>query len=415
MTGLRYLFVDMNSFFASVEQDVDPSLRGQPVAVVPVATVHTSCIAASVEAKQFGIKTGTRVSDAMALCPNLQIRIANTRRYVAYHQKIVEAVESCLHVDHVASIDEMYGRLMGLEQLPDNAAALAHRVKQAIRDHAGESLRCSIGIGPSPWLAKVASDLEKPDGLTMIQPHQMPEAICHLELRDLPGIGRNMEKRLRCAGIYTVEQLCRASQSDLAEVWGSRVLGTIWWEQLRGKDLPFRATHRRTVGHSHVLAPEWRVHEKAKAVAMRMLHKAAMRMRRIGYCARELSLGVSYVDGRRWRARVGLNQTRDTLSLVRAMEPLWNASPVAMVLKVGVTLNDLVPDTSATIPLYPQQANLEKLAGVLDRIDSRYGQHTIYLGGMWGANAEAPSRIAFTQIPDAADIEMEDIEVTEDA
>jgi len=405
MTGLRYMFIDMNSFFASVEQQVDRSLRGKPVAVIPVNTPSTSCIAASYEAKRFGVKTGTPVPQAMAMCPGIEFRIANTALYVKYHEMIVQAVESCLHVDRVVSIDEMYGRLLGVEQLPDRAAAIAHNVKDAIHTQAGEAIHCSIGIASNPWLAKVASDLQKPDGLTMIQPHQMPEAILHLELRDLPGIGHNMERRLHAAGIRSVADLCNASQSDLAGVWASRVLGTVWWEQLRGKDLPYRPTHRRTVGHSHVLAPQWRPPDKAKAVAIRMLHKAATRMRRLGYYAKDLSLGVRFVDGRRWRTHVSINPTRDTLSLVRSLELLWQNHPPGYIQKVGVVLSDLVADASATLPLYPQQANLERLASVIDRIDSRYGQHTVYLGGMWGAKAQAPSRIAFTQIPDVTETE----------
>lgn len=408
MSGLRYLFVDMNSFFASVEQQVDPRLRGRPVAVIPVETTSTSCIAASYEAKRFGIRTGTPVGQAMALCPDLVFRVANTACYVDHHHRIVEAVESCLHVDRVLSIDEMYGRLMGDEQQPARARAMALAVKRAIHDRVGTALCCSIGIAPNPWLAKVASDMHKPDGLTMLLPEQLPEALFGLELRDLPGIGRNMEHRLHAAGIHNVAALCQASQADLAGVWESRVLGTIWWEQLRGHDLPPRPTQRRTVGHSHVLSPEHRLPEKAKAVMVRMLHKAAMRMRRLGYHAGELHLGVTYVDGRRWRQRVTINPTRDTLSLMRAVEPLWEQRPAGYVQKVGVTLTHLVADQSATLPLYESQAGLGRLASVMDRIDQRYGQHTIYHAGMWGAQASAPSRIAFTQIPDMRDLEEDD-------
>ncbi|MEX0643114.1 MAG: hypothetical protein WD468_10460, partial [Pirellulales bacterium] len=253
--GLRYLFADMNSFFASVEQQDRPALRGQPVGVVPVLADTTCCIAASYEAKSYGIKTGTSVREARQRCPHVHLIEARVRLYVEYHHRVVEAVESCLHVDEISSIDEMYGRLLGTEQAPERAASIAFAVKDAIRKAAGPCIRCSIGLAPNPWLAKVASDMNKPDGLTMLLPEQLPEAICHLKLTDLPGIASNMERRLHAAGITTVMQLCHASEANLSEAWASKALGSIWWAQLRGHDLPHRATRRQTVGHSHVLPP----------------------------------------------------------------------------------------------------------------------------------------------------------------
>lgn len=403
MRGLRYLFVDMNSFFASVEQQERPALRGQPVAVVPVIAESTCCIAASYEAKGYGIKTGTPVREARQRCPHLHVIEARVRLYVEYHHRVVGAVESCLHVDQVSSIDEMHGKLLGREQEPEHAAEIAFAVKEAVRRAAGLCIRCSVGLAPNAWLAKVASDLNKPDGLTMILPEQLPEAICHLQLTDLPGIAGNMQRRLNEAGITSVAQLCRATEAELAEAWGSRVLGTIWWHQLRGHDLPYRPSQRRTVGHSHVLPPEWRSDERAKAVAVRMLHKAAARMRRLGYRAGYLVLSLRYLDQRKWEQRAGVGLCRDTLTLVRALQPMWQVRPPGTILKVGVVLTHLVPEGSATLPLYAHQAHLDVLADHMDRLDRKYGQHTIYLGGMWGARETAPTRIAFTQIPSMED------------
>lgn len=399
MYPLRYLFLDMNSFFASVEQQVQPQLRGRPIGIVPVLTDRTCCIAASYEAKAYGVKTGTGAREAKEMCPHIQLVLARPKLYVQYHHRIIEAVESCLHVDHVASIDEMYGRLMGKEREPENAATMAFAVKDAIRKNVGQCLRCSIGLAPNIWLAKTASKLNKPDGMTMILPEQMPEAICHLKLTDLTGIARNMEKRLHAAGIDTVAKLCNASESDLAGAWGSRVIGSMWWAQLRGHDIPPVPTQRRTVGHSHVLPPEWRNPEKAHAVAVRMLHKAAARMRKIGYQAQMLDLHIRYVDGRRWHHHTRTGLCRDSLTLARFLETLWKDLPFGMILGVGVTLLNLVSDSSAPLPLYPAQAKLDVLADQMDRIDHKHGPHTIYLGGMWGAQQSAPTRISFTQIP----------------
>jgi len=399
MSELGCLFVDMNAFFASVEQQERPALRGRPVAVVPVMAGTSCCIAASYEAKARGVTTGTPVRQARRRCPGLRVVLARPRLYVAYHHRIVEAVESCLHVDAVASVDEMYGRLMGGERAPERAAEIAFAVKRAVKRAAGGEIRCSVGLAANAWLAKVASDMQKPDGMTMIRPEQMPEAITHLALTDLPGIAAPMARRLAAAGITSVAALCRASESELAAAWGSRVHGATWWGQLRGHVLPLRPTRRQTLGHSHVLPPARRSEGPARAVAVRMLHKAAARMRRLGYRAGRLELALGYPDRRGWSARSEVGAARDTLTLARALGALWERRPAGRLLKVGVTLTRLVPERGASLPLYDGEMRLEALADCMDALDRKYGPHTLYLGGMWGAQEAAPARIAFTQIP----------------
>mgnify|MGYP001241766274 FL=1 len=135
---LTTLYLDMNAYFASVEQQERPELRGQPVGIVAVETDTTCCIAASYEAKSFGVKTGTIVRQARQICPGLRIVIARPDVYVQYHHDIVAAVERCLPVTGVHSIDEMACRLMGEEQQPHQAVNLARQIKQSIRHHVGE-------------------------------------------------------------------------------------------------------------------------------------------------------------------------------------------------------------------------------------------------------------------------------------
>lgn len=397
---LRYVFVDMNSFFASVEQQEDERLRGRAVGVVPVVAESSCCIAASYEAKAYGVKTGTGVREAKRLCPKIQLVLARPALYVQYHHRIIAAVERCLHVDHVCSIDEMYGRLFSNEREPEQAAMIAHAVKGAIHEAVGEAMRCSIGVAPNPWLAKVASNLKKPDGLTMILPEQMPEAIGALKLTDLPGIAKNMERRLDQHRIRSVHELCAASLEQLSKAWGSTVLGSIWWHQLRGDDLPYRPTQRRTVGHSHVLPPQWRTIDGAHAVAVRMIHKAAARLRRIGYWAGCLTVTVKCLNDHYWQRRTILGLCRDTLTMLQAFETIWEDPPLGIPYHVGVVLTDLTINGSATQPLYTDQKRRNDLADVMDRVDQRFGHHAVYFGGMFGAKETAPVRISFTQIPE---------------
>src|SRR6476469_1466037 len=165
---VNWLFVDLNSYFASCEQQDRHDLRGQPVGVVPMLADTTCCIAASYEAKAYGVRTGTIVADARRLCPEILLVEGRHELYVEYHRRIVEAVESCLPVTAVCSIDEMACRLMGRERPLLPAMELARKVKARIRERAGECLHSSVGLATNRYLAKVASDMEKPDGMVAL-------------------------------------------------------------------------------------------------------------------------------------------------------------------------------------------------------------------------------------------------------
>lgn len=161
--ALYSLYVDLNSFFASVEQQLRPELRGRPVGVLPVMADTTCCIAASIDAKRFGIRTGTPVWQARKLCRDIVFVQARPSVYVEIHHRIVAAVESCTPVSAVLSIDEMACDLMGSEREEARAVKLGRQIKQAIYDQVGEVLHSSVGIAPNRFLAKTASNMQKPE------------------------------------------------------------------------------------------------------------------------------------------------------------------------------------------------------------------------------------------------------------
>src|ERR1700760_565045 len=291
---LQWLFLDLNSYFASVEQELRPELRERPVAVVPLLADTTFCIAASYEAKRYGVRTGTQVGEAKRLCPGILLVEARHEIYVDYHHRIVEAVESCLPVTAVMSIDEMACRLMGRERPLLAALELGRKVKARIQENVGPFLRSSVGLATSRYLAKVASDMEKPDGLVALPLDVLPEALRRLTLRDLPGIGAKTEKRLNEKGIHTMDDLLGLDCEQSGEMWGS-VWGQRLWYWLRGEDFEMSETdHLKSISHSHVLAPEMRTAEKAWAVAHKLLHKAAMRLRSHKLWAGSIGLAVGF-------------------------------------------------------------------------------------------------------------------------
>ncbi len=396
--ALTTLFIDMNAYFASVEQQARPELRNKPVAVVPMITDNTCCIAASYEARPYGIRTGTQVGAAKRSCPGLVIVEARHELYIEFHHAIMAAVESALHVDVVHSIDEMSCRLMGAEREPPRALEIAASVKASIRHAIGDYVRCSIGIAPNRVLGKVASDMQKPDGLVVIREEELPQRLYGLQLTDLPGIGHRMNERLGQHGVTTVEQLCALAEDDLRTIWGS-VIGNQWWHWLRGHDLPDKPTHRRTVGHSHVLPPNLRDRESAKAVLIRLIHRAAARLRNLRYWARNMMIYVAFLPEGTWKESIAVGLCQDTTTLIEQFSRLWAHCPRGKPLQVGITLFNLVADEQTTLPLFAEDRNRVLLAHTMDKLNHRFGAHTIYFAEMHEVRESAPRRIAFTSIP----------------
>jgi DNA polymerase IV len=418
---LNWLFVDLNSYFASVEQQDRPELRGRPIAVVPMLADTTVCIAASYEAKAFGVRTGTVVGDAKRMCPGIELVEARHELYVDYHHRIVEAVESCLPVTAVLSIDEMACRLLGRERPLLAALDLGRRVKQRIRERAGETLRCSVGLATNRYLAKIASDMEKPDGLVALTLDILPEALSRLTLRDLPGVGAKTEKRLNEKGIHTMQQLLALDCEQAGGLWGS-VWGERLWHWLRGQDFEMSDTdHLKSISHQHVLAPEMRTPEKAWAVAHKLLHKAAMRLRSHRLWAATIGLAVGFsaprgetvpisnfgVPTRGWHGELKLSECQDNQTLIAGLRRLWASIPAnkgfAQPYFIGVHLGGLVPDRLHTLNLFDAletNQSRARLLAVMDDLNRKYGMSTIAPATMLTAYKAAPTRIAFHSIPD---------------
>ena len=436
---LRTLFVDFNSYFASVEQQINPALRGRPVGVIPVMAESSCCIAASYEAKAFGIKTGTGVAEARRLCPEIVLIVGQHEVYVDFHQRAVAAVERIAPVRQVMSIDEMECELTGSWRERDKAVDIAHHIKKELQRSLGECMRTSIGIAPNTLLGKLASDMHKPNGLTVLEQADIPAKLLHLKPSAITGVGPRMTQRLERVGIVTMADLYAAPRDVLHSVWGG-VGGTEMYDKLRGQWYEPRVTVPRTLGHSHVLPPDMRHAEGAWSVLNRLTQKAAMRLRKQGFYAMGMSV---HVQGRRMesfgsvskdgnvfgRLKTGAQEearfceTQDTAFFLRVLARLWSRGlalfpkPVA----VGMTLFGLVPAAQHTPTLFETKfehqlglAGLSSLASApraplgdrarlsatIDTINRQYGKNALYFASAHGALDHAPMRIAFTRIPD---------------
>jgi DNA polymerase IV len=411
-----WLFLDLNSYFASVEQQDRPELRGRPVGVVAVNTDSTCCLAASYEAKAYGVKTGVGVKDAKVLCPHINIVEARPKLYVEYQQKIIKAIEEHLPVHKAWSVDEMACQLMGREQFLPNATTLAYRIKQSLRN-LGVALRCSIGLAPNSYLAKTAADLCKPDGLTILLKEDLPYALHCMKLRDVVGISHAMEGRLNKHGITTVEQLCKLSSQQMREIWGS-VQGETMWHSLRGEDLEdpkdkLKALPK-SIGKQHVLAPKYRTRDQAYLVGLKLLSHALAKLRRKDMWARGIGITVLFTHWGReiknsteptgWNVHRAIHACRDTITLQEHFRQLWKGCPKNTPVHVGVWLFDLIPDHLRT-PGFFDDPKREAVSKAMDDINKAYGLHMVYTGGLHDLGDAAPIRIPFFSVPELVDFD----------
>ena len=429
---LRSLFVDFNSYFASVEQQLNPALRGRPVGVVPVLADTSCCIAASYEAKALGIGTGTGVAEARRLCPDIAIVLADHAKYVEMHHRAVAVVDTLAPVRQVLSIDEMECELTGRWQQRERAVGLAERVKAEVVAQLGECMRTSVGIAPNTLLAKLASNMQKPDGLTVIEAHELPQHLYGLKPKAINGIGPRMVQRLERCGIHTMEQLYAAPRELLRTAWGG-VAGAEMYDKLRGQWYGPRETVAKSLGHSHVLPPDLRNPAGAFAVLNRLTQKAAMRLRKQNVYATSMSVHVRCRQGHGRSGSKGMTmgddraaqigETQDTAFLLHTLEILWHSGLhlLAQPVTVGLQLHGLVEagqhtgdlfgfdeaaaDAAGSLSARTAQKiapvrDRRKLLAAIDTLNGKHGKNTVYFASAQAGLDHAPMRIAFNRIPD---------------
>ena len=383
---LNWLYIDINSYFATIEQQVNPDLRNKPVAIVPLLSDSTCAIAASQEAKLKGINTGTRIYQAKKLCPELICIKARHNLYVEYHHKIFNEVDRYLHVDHIFSIDEGACRLTGKYCLEEEGVSIAKIIKKAIRDNVGDYITSSIGIAPNRYLAKIASNMQKPDGLSVINPSKLSNKLYSLNLKSLPGIGSKTEERLIKNGITSIKQLCFLDRARLKALWGN-VWGEKVWSLIRGADLPLEETRNSTIGHSKVLGSEQQHIQHARNVLINLVQKAASRLRAKELYTTCILLTVGLKSGNSIKESLKIELSSDSSTILKHIIKLWDKIFTNLDIKqirlkkVGISFYNLQTGSKQlTFEDFSKQKKNQKLSEVLDAINKRMGINSVSIG-----------------------------------
>lgn len=409
---LESLYLDFDGFFASVMQQAMPPLRGKPVGIIPFEmnnAASTTVIACSKEAKARGCQNVMRVPEALRLCPDLILVPQRPDLFRRAHNTLLNEIACELPIETVKSIDELACKLDKTSAA--DPEGLADRIKRRIAGNVGPHITCSIGFAQNRMLAKIACKMDKPDGVTVWRPEDMPGPLLGLPFDDIPGIGSRMERRLLRAGICTVEVLLKAQPKQLRKLWGN-VNGERMWYALHGYALHAEPTSRGMYGHGRVLPPEWRNLKSAEQCSRLLLTKAARRMRRDGWAASRLYLWLDLMPGG-WFGQTHLPAVSDDKACLDGLKRIWQRALGQLpartkMMRVGVTLLDLSPVRERQLDwIYDddsERKRWEQLSTTIDGLNHKFGKRVVTMGP-WTPppGGFAGGKIAFTRIPSAED------------
>jgi DNA polymerase-4 len=383
----KILHIDMNAFFASVEQRANPSLRGKAMAVI--GSVHRGVILSpSYEARAFGVKTGMTYGEAMRACPGLLLVPADPSKYSHTCEELLGIWKDFTPLVELFSIDEAFLDVTGCERLVGDPVQIAIRIKERIWREKG--LTCSIGIGPNKLLAKLGSDMRKPDGLVLISPDDVANVLEDLNVKEICGIGPSLTQHLASLGIRTCGELGRTPLRKLTAQFG--IVG----ERLRDMGLgidddpvaPLARQHdeeSKSIGHSMTLTEDCSDIEMLEQHVLQLSEKVGRRLRRGSYHGDTVCLTLRYADfqtfTRQRRLRHPVNHGLDIYSAVR--EILRGTRLAQTIRLVGVSVSGLTRNV-VQMPLFNEERKRTFVAETMDDINDRYGEFTI----TWGTLAD---------------------------
>jgi DNA polymerase-4 len=401
------IHLDLNSCFASVEQQANPLLRGKPVAVAAYTTPGGCIIAPSVEAKNLGVRVGMRVKDGRMLVPELIVVPPDPNKYRSVHLKLKQLLGA--YTDKVVpkSIDEFVMDLEGAPCRHRGMVQVATEIKKRVREEVGDFLRVSVGIAPNRWLAKTGASLHKPDGLDVINKSNFLAIYTGLKLGDLCGIKGNNAARLNYFGIFSVVDFWAAQAAVLKAAFGS-VLGYYWYLRLRGFEVDDVVFARRSYGNSYALPKPLSCPEGLSPILHKLVFKMGMRMRRAGYRARGVHVGMLYRDFSWWHhGQVQPEPVFDSRDIYKAAKRIMVSSPYRKpVHTLAVSGFDLVKQNVLQTTFLEEMAKKESLAAAVDKVNERWGNFVLTPALMLGAADLVPDRIAFGGIKELEELVM---------
>lgn len=375
------MHIDLNSCFATVEQQARPLLRGKPVAIVNRRTDKTAIVTASYEAKAVGVKVGMKLRDAMILCPNLIPLESDPSKYRYVYHKLLNIMKDYSAHITMKSIDE------GVIDFHDTTEAIAGRdlveigqeIKQRLKDEIGVWMRCNIGIATNRFLAKTAAGLHKPDGLNVVTSQNIREVLDSLKLTDLTGIAHRNEHRLNSVGITTPLQFLDADVITLQKVVFKSVVGEWWYKRLRGFEVDDVETNIGRVGRQYVLERFDLTHDEIVQRLHHLCESVGSRLRSQGKSARGVYVYAKTLDRQYWHSSTlsPLPFFSDQ-SIYTQVQHLFEKAP-GNLREIGVHCYELVPSDQSQLSFFADEITRERqVVEAIDTINKRFGERTVH-------------------------------------
>ena len=385
----------MNAFFASVEQSANPDLRGKPIAVVG-GHGRTVITTSSYEARAKGVKTGMAVWEGKRSCPELIIVVGDNRKYTHTSTKINEIFRDYTPEVEAFSIDESWLDVTHSLSIFGSAVNIAYQIKARIRHSFG--ITCSIGIAPNKLLAKLASDMQKPDGLTIIEPQDVARVLESLPIKELCGIGRKMERHLNLMSLYTCGELGRCDEARLTRRFG--VSGRRLKEMGQGIDnspvIQFgQEEDVKSVGHSSTLERDIDDPAEIRRFLLRLSEMVGSRARRYNVSGRTIHLYVRYADffsswGKQTTLKKYINQSDEIYkAALSILDTVELEQPVRL---LGITLSNL-KHQAEQLPLFEDERKKLFATQAMDKINDRFGGRVVTYGSLLPGKAAAGNHV----------------------
>lgn len=392
------MHIDLNSCFASVEQQARPQLRGRPVAIVNRRTDKTAIVTASYEAKARGVKVGMKVRDARLLCPDIVTLESDPPKYRHVYHKLLDIMNDYSAHATMKSIDE---GVIDFHQAPESVVArglenIGLEIKQRLRDEVGVWMRCNIGISTNRFLAKTAAGLHKPDGLDVITSENIKQVLSELKLTDLTGIASRNEKRLKSVGIMTPLDFLNADKITLSKVVFKSVVGEWWYKRLRGWEVDDVSTQIGRVGRQYVLESFDLNYQDIVRRLHHLCESVGSRLRSQGLMARGVYVYAKRRKGQHWHGThlSTLPFSADETIYSIARQVFLNAPD--NIREIGMHCYNLEKNEDLQLSIFADDIIRERsVTAAIDEINNRFGERTIHSADTLGTGIYIKTRIPF--------------------
>lgn len=392
------MHIDLNSCFATIEQQANPLIRGKPVVVAAYGTPNAFILAPSIEAKAIGIKMGMKIRDAQLIDKNVIVRTPDAPKYRDVHIKFKKIFQDYSPDVTPKSIDEAVIDFRPMISLNPNLVNIAKEIKQRMKDEIGEWIRCSIGIGTNMFLSKLGATLHKPDGLTLIDHTNLIQTYKSAQLLDLNGINVRYQARLNLHGIHTPYDFFRASQKLLHKSVFRSVIGARWYEKLRGYEADQKDFPTKSIGHQYALHKPTSDPKELSRLLMKLCEKMGRRLRRKGFVAKGIHVSLRYRDHTYWHHGQIINQDLyTTVDLYRHAQFILNSRPERkLVGLMSVACYQLKESKDMQLSLFEQDVQKARnVSDAADTMNDKYGEFTVVPGIMMNMDNTILDRIAF--------------------